>query len=232
MGNGKFNNLFGGGFEGEPVLRGDDRFVLRLKRNAADAIGIAGRRCRHRAFPSSGKKVSRCGAMVGKAAIIGKVFQQPVMRVSVDDVLYAVVYHFIFIARGFLPDVLFNSYGGHIKFIVVPSGGGVAKKGKQRCAGFGFIGCEEQSRVCGWDEGRHGPSFVAEAHLAGFDVYADGLSARKFIERSSRRQFYPVFRGNLKGVPSASAGGVEGYVFKDVSFTVGVEEIWGEVFQC
>jgi len=43
MWNCKFNDLFCGWFESETVLCGNDRFFFGLKRNAADAIGIAGR---------------------------------------------------------------------------------------------------------------------------------------------------------------------------------------------
>lgn len=43
MGDREFHDLFRQWFEGQPVLRGGNGFLLRLEGNAADAIGVAGR---------------------------------------------------------------------------------------------------------------------------------------------------------------------------------------------
>jgi len=51
MWNGKFNTFFGTGFKDQPVLRTYNSFFLRLKTDAANAIGIASRGNRYGAFP-------------------------------------------------------------------------------------------------------------------------------------------------------------------------------------
>jgi len=67
---GEFDDLFRTGLEGQAVLGRYDLFFLRLERDAADAVGVTGRRSRDGTFPAADEEISGGRAFVGSAAVI------------------------------------------------------------------------------------------------------------------------------------------------------------------
>ena len=104
--------------------------------------------------------------MISKAAIFGQVFYQPVMRIGFQQAVNAVFNNALVVAGAFLPYILFNADGGHIKFIIEPAGGGIAKQGKRGRIRTGFVGGQPGAGMSGRYEGGHCPAFFAKRSTA------------------------------------------------------------------
>src|SRR6185437_15554025 len=114
-------DLFGRWFELEPVLCRRDRLFLRLERDAADAVGIAGRLGRYRAFPAAHKEIAGGGAVIGETAVLRQVFDEAVLRIGLGDGVDPGVDNIPIVPAAILADVLFDADGGDIELAVMPA---------------------------------------------------------------------------------------------------------------